>query len=163
MVKSPYISNDQRLADVIAAIQAMSTYRFYKLDFAGWSDRITGDENKALHWKTVFKEHPEFFRLDSRQEKASLVIRRQHRKRYEVDKGKTISDEEFANHPNPSRISRSPLSTEEISSLIQTAIEMHSRAIAQQQYKMSWVPVFSVIASFIGAIFGAYIVSSGGA
>jgi hypothetical protein len=33
--ESPYLPNSGRLADVIAAIQAMGTYKFYKLTFAG--------------------------------------------------------------------------------------------------------------------------------
>ena len=33
MSKSPYLVDDHRLADVIAAIQAMGTYKYYKLDF----------------------------------------------------------------------------------------------------------------------------------
>ena len=48
---SPYIEANNRLADVIAAIQAMGTYKFYKLDFAGWADRISGDELEAPHWR----------------------------------------------------------------------------------------------------------------
>jgi hypothetical protein len=73
----PYLDNPQRLADVIAAIQAMGTYKFYKLTFKGWAERIVADESEAEHWKTVFEDHPEFFRLDTDREKASLVWRRQ--------------------------------------------------------------------------------------
>jgi hypothetical protein len=61
------------LADVIAAIQAMGTYKFYKLPFDGWADRITADKSQADHWKNIFEEHPEFLRLDSKRERASLV------------------------------------------------------------------------------------------
>lgn len=39
-MESPYITEAGRLSDVIAAIQATATYRFYKLDFEGWADRI---------------------------------------------------------------------------------------------------------------------------
>ena len=85
MSKSPYLKTDHRLADVIAALQAVATYKFYKLDFAQWADRITGDQRLGEYWKAVFVEHPEFFRLDSKKEKASLIIRRQHPKRYHVD------------------------------------------------------------------------------
>lgn len=73
MSKSPYIKNNQRLADVVAAIQVMGTYKYYKLDFEGWADRISGDSNQAEYWEKVFEEHPEFFRLDSKRKKASLV------------------------------------------------------------------------------------------
>ena len=34
---SPYLNDPKRLADVIAAIQAAATYKFYKLDFA-WDE-----------------------------------------------------------------------------------------------------------------------------
>ena len=69
MSKSPYLK-DQRLADVIAAIQAMGTYKYYKLPFAGWSKRITGSEGKAEEWKAIFIEHPEFFRLNNDEQKS---------------------------------------------------------------------------------------------
>ena len=82
---SPYLA-DGRLADVIAALQATATYKFYKLDFARWADRIVGEKAKANHWRKVFEEHPEFFRLDSDRRRASLVWRRQHQKRYDVDR-----------------------------------------------------------------------------
>ena len=45
--RSLYITNPNRLAGVISAIQAMGVYEFYKLDFKGWADRITGDEKQA--------------------------------------------------------------------------------------------------------------------
>jgi len=46
--KSPYLNDTGRLADVIAAIQAMGTYKFYKLDFEGWADRITANKNQSF-------------------------------------------------------------------------------------------------------------------
>ena len=76
--QSPYLANADRLADVIAAIQVMGAYRFYKLNFKGWADRISADETKADYWRNIFMEHPEFFRLDTKKEKASLVWRRQY-------------------------------------------------------------------------------------
>jgi len=77
MSKSPYLKN-QRLADVIAAIQVMSTYKFYKLDFAGWTQKITGTKDDADYWQLIFEEHPEFFRLNNNKQKASLVWRRSY-------------------------------------------------------------------------------------
>jgi hypothetical protein len=43
--ESAYLANSGRLADVIVAIQAMGTYKFYKLSFEGWADRITANKN----------------------------------------------------------------------------------------------------------------------
>lgn len=153
MTNSPYLKDDARLADVIAAIQAMSIYRFYKLDFAGWSDRISGESDKGEHWRQVFIEHPEFFRLDSAREKASLVARRQHPKNYNVDTRRQIETTELRemDESQKARISRSPLSQEEIASLIQTAVELHSRALDQAKDRRWWLPVLT---AFIGAASG---------
>jgi hypothetical protein len=82
---SPYLKNDNRLGDVIAAIQVMGKYGFYKLDTKKWAMRISGDEEKVEHWTSVFKDHPEFFRFDTTGQKVSLVWRRSYRKRYSVD------------------------------------------------------------------------------
>jgi hypothetical protein len=81
-VISPYLSDPSRLADVIAAIQAMGTYKFYKLDFKGWADRISADESRGEYWKKIFEQHPEFFRLDGKREKASQIWRRQYPRRF---------------------------------------------------------------------------------
>lgn len=94
-MNNPYLDNPQRLADVIAAIQVMGTYKFYKLTFKVWADRIEGDESHAGHWKTVFEDHPEFFRLDTEREKASLLWRRQYPRRYHVDQERRLSLGEF--------------------------------------------------------------------
>ena len=48
-IKSPYITNPNQLADVISAIQVMEVYKFYKLDFKRWADRIAGNEKQAMH------------------------------------------------------------------------------------------------------------------
>jgi hypothetical protein len=153
MAESPYLRDDARLADVIAAIQAMSIYKFYKLDFAGWSDRISGDPGKGEHWKQVFVEHPEFFRLDTVRERASLIARRQHPKNYDVDARKQIERGEFLamDSSQKTRVSRSPLSQGEIASLIQTAVELHSRAMEQAKDRRWWLPVLT---AFIGAASG---------
>ena len=48
--KSPYLSSSDRLADVIAALQATATYRFYQLRFdgdRGWAWRIAGNATKS--------------------------------------------------------------------------------------------------------------------
>lgn len=162
MSKSPYLKDDNRLADVIAALQAMATYKFYKLDFAKWADRITGDEKQGDHWKTVFLEHPEFFRLDSKREKASLVARRQHQKRFDVDSQAILTTEQFYAAANQDRISRTPLNSDELSLLVNTAIELHSRAVAKAELSRWWIPVLSGVLGFLGALAGAILAAGGG-
>ena len=151
---SPYLSDPNRLADVIAAIQATATYKFYKLDFKGWADRISGDELQANHWQTVLEDHPEFFRLDSARERASLVWRRQHQKRYDVDTEQSISKASYdgLSESQRRRVSRNPLGTSEISTLIETAIDLHSRALEHKRELRWWVPALTGLA---GAVIGA--------
>lgn len=155
---SPYIKRPGRLADVIAAIQAMAAYKFYKLDFKGWADRISGDESQACKWEQVFKEHPEFFRLDSARERASLVWRRQFPKRYDVDAERVITSVEYdaLSDYSKQRISRNPLSSSDIKALVDTAIDLHSRALEHQRDKRWWTALMSGVGAIVGAFIGAY-------
>lgn len=159
MTKSPYIKTDERLSEVIAAIQAMSIYKFYKLDFKTWADRITGEESQADHWEIVFKEHPEFFRLDAPKTKASLVVRRQHPKRYDVDREETITRDAFygLSDAAKSRVSRTPLSPIEISTLISTAIELHGHALARRREARWGWGVFIAVVSAVASCIAAYV------
>lgn len=159
MKQSPYLKDDARLADVIAAIQAMSLYKFYKLDFAGWADRISGDPSQGEHWRQLFVQHPEFFRLDSARAKASLVARRQHPKNYNVDTRNYIEKADFGtlSAEQKQRISRSPLRQDEIASLIQTAVELHSRALEQTKDRRWWLPVLTALIAAISGIAGTLI------
>lgn len=154
--ESPYLRDPYRLADVISAIQAMGTYKFYKLTFAGWSDRISGDESRADHWRRVFEEHPEFFRLDGARERASLVWRRQYPKRFHVDEERKLTVEEYDALPEPTkaRVSRNPLTPDDIQALISTAIHLHARALEQHKEKRWWLPLASAGGALAGAIIG---------
>lgn len=154
---SPYLRAPSRLADVIAAIQAMATYGRYKLTFAEWADRLSADKTKAGDWRAVFEDHPEFFRLDGEKAKASLVWRRQYARRYDPAARRELSAEEY-DQLSPEvreRISRVPLGPSEIKTLIDTAINLHSRAIAERAEKRWWLPVIASGASaLVGALVG---------
>ena len=156
MKNSSYLADNDRLADVIAAIQVMGTYKYYKLDFAGWADRITGDQKKSGHWQQVFEEHPEFFRLDSERKRASLVWRRQHQKLFNVDKEDKISREDYRalSKMQKARISRTPLSSGELATLIKTAIDLHSRALEHRRENRWWV---TGLLGLVGVLLGALI------
>lgn len=154
---SPYLRDPNRLADVIAAIQAMATYKFYKLSFADWADRMAADESQGEKWKTVFLEHPEFFRLDSARDKASLVWRRQFPKRYDVDAARVFSNEEYEllSSEQKLRVSRIPLSSTDIKALVDTAVNLHSRALEHQKDKRWWLALTSAVGGLVGAVLGA--------
>lgn len=154
--QTPYTDNAGRLADVIAAIQVMATYKFYKPGFSDWADRICGDEGKAGYWKSIFIQHPEFFRLDSTRKRASLVWRRNYQKLYNVDLQENISREAYKNldDKEKARISRTPLRNSDISTLINTAIDLHSREIEHKKDSRWWISGFIGLA---GVILGAVI------
>jgi hypothetical protein len=155
--KSPYVKNPDRLGDVIAAIQAMGIYEFHMCKFERWAKNITGDSSKGNYWKKIFEEHPEFFRLDSTREMASLVWRRQYPKCYHVDLKKEITLQELNALPadEEQRISRRPISDADIKTLIDAAINLHSRAIELQREGRWWIPLASsLIGGLIGAILG---------
>lgn len=138
----------------------MGTYKFYKLDFEGWADRITANRNQATYWKNVFEQHPEFFRLDSERKMASLVWRRQYPKRFHVDQEKRLSVEELDALPEEQkkRISRDTLTPEDIKTLLDTAVSLRSRALEAEHERKWWIPlVSSAIGGLVGAILGAFL------
>jgi hypothetical protein len=151
------LKDSNRLGDVIAAIQAMATYKYYKLSFDGWADRMSADPSQAPKWKAVFVEHPEFFRLDSAREKASLVWRRQFPKRYHVDSGLVLSNAEYESLTvqEQLRVSRNPLSSMDIKALVDTAVNMHSRALEQQKDRRWWLPIACAVGGLVGSVAGA--------
>ncbi|MBO6540316.1 MAG: hypothetical protein JJ969_13085 [Rhizobiaceae bacterium] len=145
---------DERLADVIAAITALGTYKFYKLDFTGWATRISGPSKGALHWEQVFREHPEFFRFDHNEKKASLVWRRQFPRNFNVDDEPEIAPDHDAERTTESRVSRKPLKEAEVTALIGIAINLHERALEQKIAGYWWIPVATAGLAFVGALVG---------
>jgi hypothetical protein len=162
MKKSPYLSSDTRLADVIAALQATATYKFYQLPVDGdngWAYRITGDPNRSNEVETVFAEHPEFFRRD-RGGNWALVWRRQHQKLFDVDANTEISRTAFDSLDEDARgrISRTPLDPTQVTALIDAAIELHAGALAhQQERRWLWTPVITLASAFGGALLGGLV------
>jgi hypothetical protein len=154
--KSPYMKKAGRLADVVAAIQVLGAYKFYKLTPEGWAERITGDGKRAEYWRTVFEQHPEFFRFDEEKAKVSLVWRRQAVKRFHVDKGLVMSDEQVHALPpeESERVTREPLSSDDIRALIDTAISLHARALEQKRDARWWIPLASALGALIGSAAG---------
>ncbi len=157
MKDSPYLE-PCRLGDVIAAIQVLAYYKFYKLDVDKWAERITGDAANVASLKTVFLDHPEFFQLTNGANgaKAALVARRSFTRSYDVDAAREIpKDEAVVRRLDPEawgRLSRHPLTPEETAVLIGTAIDMHSRAVEQWKAGRWWVPLAIAGIGLVGGI-----------
>lgn len=157
--ESPYFKDPASLNNVISAIQVMGTYKFYKLDIEKWAQRIKGEDASKEYWKNVFKNHPEFFRLDDTGEKASLVWRRSQPKLYDVDKEEPISKDTYKSLSDGerTRISRAPLEHSDIETLISTAIQLHTRAIEYKKEKRWWInPLISASGALLGVIIGMF-------
>ncbi len=152
----PYTDNPNRLSDVIAAIQFMGAYGFYKLKIEEWAKRIRTDNQGREHWKKIFLDHREFFRIDSTNEKASLVRRRAQPKNYNVDSLRTVSKAEYGqlSEEEKDRISRAPLEGSDIEALINTAIELHSQEISHKREKRL---VYTVLLNGLPALLGVVI------
>lgn len=150
--KSPYLENNWRLADVIAAIQVMGSYPYASRVVNSWAEKL-GVPLSADSWSHIFKEHPEFFRL-SDDDWASLRWRHAYDKNYDAESGKELTREEKEDLPKEAQtnLSRKVLTADQVEALLNTAIELHSRAVAVQQESRWLVPI---IASFIGGILGA--------
>lgn len=157
MKDSPYLK-ECRLGDVIAAIQVLAYYKFYRLNLEDWAERITGDRSNAGSLKELLFDHPEFFQLsgDEGPQKAALVARRSFTRSYDVDLAREIPKPEVMERRDDaaswSRLSRRPLTPDETAVLIGTAVDMHSRAIEQQQASRWWVPLAGAVLGFLGGL-----------
>lgn len=156
---SPYITNPNRLADVIAAIQAMAVFELHMRNFKSWSVSISGDESKADHWKRVFEEHPEFFRIDTSGGLASLVWRRQLPKTYHVGRQQLLSKKtcEGLSADEKRGLVRPPLTPNDIKTLIDTAINIHASAVELKRESKWWVPLAGAGGGFAGSLVGAFL------
>jgi hypothetical protein len=89
-------------------------------------------------------------------EKASLILRRQRQKLYNVDDDSVWSKERFeAQTPEAkTRFSRLPLTAGEIEALIDVAINLHTRAAERARDRLWWV---APTLAFAGALLGGVI------
>ena len=154
--QSKYLAHSDRLADVIAAIQVMSTFKFANREVAKWEDSIGRIPKSSATWLTIFEDHPEFFRVS--EGSVSLVWRRAYERVYDTVSGKELSPQEIqALHENARYdLSRAPLTPEQTTALIEVAIKLQNQAIARRQELRWWVPV---IVGCLGVLIGALLKS----
>ena len=159
MTDNPYLRGTDRLADVLAAIQFLGTYRFYKVGFDYWHDRIKVDPKSADSWERVFRDHPEFFRVSDEEQNVCLILRRARPKNFNVDTGETITrtERKGLSERDRERITRAPLTTADLAVLLNAAIELHGRYIAQQQERRWYISLVAPLTGLVGVIVGAII------
>jgi hypothetical protein len=166
-VEAPYTRNRHRLQDVTAAIQLLATYEWHNSKIEQWVTRIEPssrgtkrDRSAAVaRWTAVFSEHPEFFHIDESENRVALRWRYAYEPRYDPLLDRELSYEEFAKLPPVTRsdsLSRKPLDSDQIGTLLTTAIQLHSAEIARQQ-EQRWLvaSLFALLGSIIGGLLGA--------
>src|SRR5437016_8943568 len=96
---SPYLK-PYRLSDVVGAIQIMGAYPWATREIDHWRRTLdrpqSVDEDKHQTWKEIFREHPEFFRLDPKEGLATLRWRWVYDKNYHVRERKEVDRQEKA-------------------------------------------------------------------
>jgi hypothetical protein len=139
---SPYI-RENRLQDVVAALQFLSTYPDYDLDEKALREKLARDPRSASDWATLLHEHPEFFRRSEMESDFCLVLRRAK--------------------PKDEKGLRPPVTAAELSLLIDTAIHLHKHALELKRERRAWLPLLlsgvGIVAALAGTILGAVLKS----
>ena len=152
---APYLSNGRRLADLLAAIQVLAAYTFSSQKYEFWVDKL-GEPFSAASWNDIFADHPEFFRVNG--EWISLRWRHAYDRTYSHQRARDLTHDEIAGLSEEERgkLTRKPLESDQIEALMNTAIELHSRAIAHEQEKRWMTPLlFGLLGIVLGAILQA--------
>jgi hypothetical protein len=159
--ESVYLKHHARLQDVIAAIQVMGTYHYSARSIEAWSALLGEKPQSATTWLTVFNEHPEFFRAGVDEDDLhTLAIRRAQPRLYDTKSHAAISPKAFAALPkdNRSHISRTPLSSGQIASLVEIAVKLHAEAVTRNRESRWWAHIaIPALTSLLGVVIGAYL------
>jgi hypothetical protein len=158
MIESPYLKHDNRLGDVIGAIQALASYKWHGISMDEWKKHIS-PKPSAGEWEDVFSEHSEFFYFHNQE--VALVWRRGFEARFDVDLMKELSGEEFLSLSDSERkkrrLSRGPLDSTQIGLLLTTATQLHASALAHSSEKRWWIPLLAAVSAFVGSLIGSYV------
>lgn len=140
----PYLENDNRLADILAAIQVLGTYEFAARELTSWTKRLGRKPSSAESWENIFNDHPKFFTLDDTN-KIALVWRRSFKRDYDTVTKKVVPDDMrvelrmVEESSGVNRLSRQPLNQSQIEHLCNLAINLHEREIQHRQEKRWWM------------------------
>jgi hypothetical protein len=165
-MSSPYLKPG-RLGDILAAIQIMGVSERYRRTLDVWTiflsgnvDRQTNPEKfaeKMKHWQNVFDEHPEFFRPSGAVPGAyALGLRRGLPRRYDISRAKLIDEGEYdrMTEQQQRNITRSPLSLDDIKTLIDIALGLHEEANSRVKDRRWFIQLLIPLAGsvFVGLL-----------
>jgi hypothetical protein len=119
-----------RLVDVLALIQVLSLDEYTHRTESRMAEEMQGDPASSGSWTELAREHPEFFRVRFDDKNISLIARH------------VMSRDAAGKKPY--------LPTDLMEKLFQTAIDLHDRQIAAQQWFRPLVP--SLIGGLLVAV-----------
>ena len=154
---SPYIEHPKRLSDVIALLQIMGSYPYANRKVEKWEKTIGRSPVSGTDWTEVLNAHPEFFRV--KDGLAILLWRRAYDRTFNPIDGKTYSSEELEKMetlPEEEQIAltRQTLTSDQVATLIDSAIKIHAAAIAFNTENRWRIPV---LVGILGILAGAFI------
>jgi hypothetical protein len=151
-----------RLANVIAAIQVMASAERPEGEIENWAYTLDRNrEEKTINkWTGVFQEHPEFFltyRLESDSKLKAALRWRYAFKTYDSATGKEYKPAEIDALPPETRklLTTKPLTGDQVETLLNTAIGLHTRVLEAINSRRYWIPMFAAVLGFVGAVLGA--------
>jgi hypothetical protein len=154
---------ENRLADVLAAIQVMGSSTWDSRPIKDWKLFLYDKPQSADSWESLFAEHPEFF--GSREHRSGqrhyfLLLRRAYPKTIEPDTGFEISNEQLeklrvSGDYRDARLARRALTPEQVVALMNAAVELEIRAAALEDRARWWIPLAAAVLAFTGAILGS--------
>lgn len=155
-----------RLADVIAAIQVMASAERPERRIKDWAYELDRNRDTTTidRWTNVFQEHREFFltyRLPDEEGLKAALRWRYVFKTFDSKTGREYTPAEIETLPKEERwsLTTKPLAGDEIQTLLNTAIGLHTRAMEELRESRWWVPLIAAFLGFGGAILGGMLSS----
>jgi hypothetical protein len=163
-MKSPYLDNEHRLADILAAIQVMGSHLWDSRNTEDWKRHLGEKPQSALSWEALFAEHPEFFGQADWGGKTLhfLRLRRAYERTIDPNSLRELTDSEIEalkdkNEYDKARLARRTLTPEQVEALMNAAIELQVRAGALADRKRWWLPALTAGLGFLGALAGSLV------
>jgi hypothetical protein len=176
MAKGHYLEKD-RLANVIAAIQTMGVADRPSGTLNRWvaeleaSEELTSDQldqspikfAERKKWQALFEQHPEFFKTYTLRGELRVLLRWRYAESIkneanDAPNGKNDADKSNSEESDDGTVPPGkPLTADQIQVLINTAIEMHAKAVGGEQASDRFQPLLMTI---IGAALGTLAVGT---
>lgn len=146
---------------MIAALQVMAAAERPEMAIRDWANEF--DRNRdpltVQRWTDVFQQHREFFityRLPGKDELKAALRWRYVNKLYDSKTGREFTPAEKEALPKEQQwlLTTKPLAGDQVAALMNTAIELHSRAIKELEAKRWWIPLSAAVLGFAAVIIG---------